>query len=482
MLPPDYEPPRGHRGQGLDRRLALPLILLTFASMLACRAASRLGGELFPPPSTPASRATATAISTPSPAPPESLASSTPAPTPSATIPPAPELSPTAAVQTPPAWQIEVFEELWSAVNEEYLYDDFNGVDWDAIREEYLARILAGMDPQEFYFAMDEMLFRLGDDHSFFLNPTEVVQEESELAGEMEYVGVGILITSEPERGRAIVLLTFPNSPAERAGLKSRDLILEIDGVPVSGREPNLGQWIRGPAGSEVVLKMQSPGEEPREVRIVREQIFGPIQVPFQVLESPDGQRVGYVMIPTFADSTISGQVEDAIESMGGTAPLQGLIVDNRWNNGGVDTMLRGTLSLFVQGLVGYFVNNNGDRGLTIEPNDISGSQELDLVVLIGPDTISFGEIFAGILSDLGRAHLIGELTGGNVETLWGYDFSDGSRAWIAHDSFRPLNHPDADWESTGVVPDEAVLAAWEEFRLEDDPVIRAALDYFDRE
>jgi C-terminal peptidase prc len=380
------------------------------------------------------------------------------------------------------SWQLEVFEELWSAVKEEYLYSDFNGVDWDAIHEEYLARIQDGMEPQEFYFAMDEMLFRLGDDHSFFLDPTQVVEEERELAGELEYVGIGILITTEPERGRAIVLLTFPDSPAEEAGLRSRDLILEVDGLPVTGQELNLGQLIRGPAGTEVTLTVQSPGGEPRTVRIVREQIFGPIRVPFQALETQGGERIGYLMIPTFADSSISDQVEQAIDAMGGEEPLDGLIVDNRWNNGGVDTMLRGTLSLFVQGLVGYFVNNDGDRALTVEPNDISGSQDLDLVVLIGPDTISFGEIFAGILSDLGRAYLIGELTSGNVETLWGYDFSDGSRAWIAHDSFRPLNDPNADWESNGVIPDETVEASWEEFALEDDPVIRAALDYFDIE
>ena len=60
--------------------------------------------------------------------------------------------------------------------------------------------------------------------------------------------------------------------------------------------------------------------------------------------------------------------------------------------------------------------------------------------MLVGPDTISFGEIFSGILKDQGRATLIGETTSGNVEILWGYDFKDGSRAWIAHDTFKRNN------------------------------------------
>ena len=103
----------------------------------------------------------------------------------------------------------------------------------------------------------------------------------------------------------------------------------------------------------------------------------------------------------------------------------------------------------------------DGNRPLTVRPQDVSGSQSMKLVVLVGPDTASFAEIFAGILSDLGRAYLIGSPTLGNVETLWGYDFSDGSRAWIAHDTFRPLNNPDQAWEQTGVIPDQVILAPW---------------------
>jgi C-terminal processing protease CtpA/Prc len=102
-------------------------------------------------------------------------------------------------------------------------------------------------------------------------------------------------------------------------------------------------------------------------------------------------------------------------------------------------------------------------------------------VVLIGLDTASFGEIFSGILKDQDRATLIGKTTEGNVETLWGYDFEDGSRAWIAHDTFRPVNHPEDDWEKSGIVPHLTVDSAWDLVTFETDPVIQAALDYFDR-
>ena len=113
--------------------------------------------------------------------------------------------------------------------------------------------------------------------------------------------------------------------------------------------------------------------------------------------------------------------------------------------------------------------------------NDINNSSQIPLVILIGPDTVSYGEIFSGILQDAGRAILIGEQTEGNVETLWGYDFDDGSRAWIAHDTFRPANHPDQDWEVTGIIPDINIIVDWVEYSVDDDPAVIEALEYFDQ-
>ena len=94
--------------------------------------------------------------------------------------------------------------------------------------------------------------------------------------------------------------------------------------------------------------------------------------------------------------------------------------------------------------------------------------------------TVSFGEIFAGILKDQGRATIIGETTLGNVEVLWGYGFEDGSRAWIAHDRFEPVNNPGADWEHNGIIVDIEAPSEWDEHTTETDPAVEAALIYFD--
>jgi C-terminal processing protease CtpA/Prc len=79
------------------------------------------------------------------------------------------------------------------------------------------------------------------------------------------------------------------------------------------------------------------------------------------------------------------------------------------------------------------------------------------------------------VLQEDGRAQIVGNTTRGNVEILYGYDFEDGSRAWIATETFRPPSG--TNWEQTGIVPDVEVPAMWDEFTAEDDPQLEAALD-----
>jgi hypothetical protein len=115
---------------------------------------------------------------------------------------------------------------LWTTINDQYLYPDFNGQDWDAVYTEVRQQVEAGLSNQDFYLAMAEMVDRLGDDHSVYLSPEEVAAEDAEYAGNLNYVGIGILITAVPENGSGVILVVFPGSPAEQAGLQPRDNIL----------------------------------------------------------------------------------------------------------------------------------------------------------------------------------------------------------------------------------------------------------------
>jgi C-terminal peptidase prc len=375
--------------------------------------------------------------------------------------------------------QLSIFENLWTIVNDTYVYPDFNGLDWEAIRQEYHQKISAGLTNTQFYMALSELISSLGDDHSQFFNPQEVAEQESEYLGKYDYVGIGVVVSAVPERQRGVILSVFTGSPAEAAGLQPRDSIIAVDGISILDEDGFLRDIVRGPEGTSIRMEVQTPGLEPREIQVPRHRITGEIPVISKVIISPEGKRIGYILLVTFDDSTVDEQVESALRQMTIEAPLDGLILDNRMNGGGSSTVLEPLLSYFVGGNLGNFINRVEEHPLQIDIKDINGSSQIPLAILVGSETASFGEIFAGVLQDVGRAYLIGKTTEGNVEILWGYDLEDGSKIWLANETFRPLNHPDQDWEKTGIIPELYVAGDFDQYSLETDPAVSAAIGYF---
>jgi carboxyl-terminal processing protease len=384
-------------------------------------------------------------------------------------------------VPTPSELQLEVFEKVWHIVLQTYLYPDFNGADWEALGEQVRQRIKDGLTNEDFYQAMEAMIDSLGDDHSVFLRPQEATEEDAEFSGQNDYVGIGVLTRVVEERQRAVILVVFPGSPAEKAGLKPHDSILAVGGEPLVDEDGYHRSLLLGAEGTSIELTVQTPGEQPRQISISRRRVTGSVPVPYSELLTAGGKRVGYILLVTLADDTIDDQVEFALNELTSSGPLDGLILDNRENSGGADHVARAVLGYFVHGTLGHFYDRDKSRrAFNVIGTDINGSSKVPLVVLVGPGTVSFGEITSGVLQDARRATIIGEATGGNIELLWGYDFEDGSRAWIAHETFRPSQNPDMDWEQTGIIPDITALSNWDEVTPDDDPAIQAALEYLD--
>lgn len=454
----------------LIKRIVFALLIL---SMLACNFVTQM---VFPPTATP----TALPTFTPTPS-----LTPTPVPLQPAYIPPecaAVPLStipPDQAVQTTPDSQVDevskdeqlnILQDLGDVVEGIYVYPDYNGKDWNEIETRYRAKIEIGLDTQSFYNEMSLMIEELGDEHSFFLSPIEVAEAEAELRGELEFVGVGIYGQSDLERGRVIVVSTFPGSPAEYGGIQHHDSILLVDGQMI-GEE--FGDRLRGPQCSAVVLTVQSPGEAPRDVMLVRYAIRGNIPIDARLVPTTDGSRIGYIFIPSFFDETLPGQIENALNEFG---PLDGLILDVRMNGGGSSSVAYPIMEYFISGTLGEFVSRDDSRTLNIEANEVQNSQTVPLVVMVSEDTVSFGEIFAGVMQDAGRAQIVGETSLGNVEVLHGYNFEDGSQVWLAAETFISA-FSDTNWEETGIVPDVQAFAEWDTFYFETDPSIAAAMN-----
>ena len=367
--------------------------------------------------------------------------------------------------------QLRLFNELVKIINEVYLYPDFKGLDWPGIVTEFQKKIETGLETEKFYALMGELIKKLGDKHSSFESPVKVAAVEAQLKGQNKFVGIGALFQLIMKSKQVTILAVMPGSPAEHSGLRQHDVVLEVDGLPLV-KNDTVYPYTRGRGCTMATLTVRSPGKEPHKVTVVRAGVTAPMPVYARLVPTTDGRRIGYIFLPTFFDLTIPEQVKKALEGFG---PLDGLILDNRMNGGGSSKVLISLLSYFTSGTTGHFISRTGQRPLDIIAAPIRNSREVPLVILVSNNTVSYGEVFAGVLQDIGRAKVVGQTTSGRVETLHGYNLSDGSKAWIAHERFDPIKSH-INWQGRGVLPDVEVFAEWDQFNFENDPALVVAL------
>jgi carboxyl-terminal processing protease len=381
--------------------------------------------------------------------------------------------------QNPPVTQsdqLKLFNELAKIINEVYLYPDFRGLDWPGIVTEFRNKIESGLETEKFYSEMAQFISRLGDKHSSFESPVKVAAMKAQLMGQNNFVGVGALFQLMAKSKQVTILAVIPGSPAEHSGLRQHDIVLEVDSLPLV-KNDKAYPYTRGRECTMATLTVKSPGKEPRKVTVVRAGVTAPMPVYARLVPATDGRSIGYIFLPTFLDLTIPEQVKKALEDFG---PLDGLVLDNRMNGGGSGKVLISLLSYFTSGTIGHFISRTSQRALDIVATPIKNSQEVPLVILVSNNTVSYGEVFAGALQDIGRAKVVGQTTSGRVETLHGYNLSDGSRAWIANERFDPIKSH-INWQGRGVRPDAEVLAEWDQFNFENDPALVVALKLLPR-
>jgi carboxyl-terminal processing protease len=400
-----------------------------------------------------------------------------PSPRPSATTPAQPTSAPTVAPTqvleptappTPTALSLnerqQIFDEVWRTVKQNYLYANFRGLDWDGLRGEYEPRIQIEQSQEAFYGDMAEMVALLDDHHSRFLPPAAAEAQDATTSGYENTVGIGVV--TQPKQDGAFIQLVFPDSPAARADLRPRDRIIAVDGRPYVASDGDL----HGPAGTTLRLNVVRPGEKPRDVVVVRQEIQGRIGPSYR--RFPDD--IGYVVIPTLWVNDMDEQVSGALTELVADGRLRGLILDVRANGGGWSKVLSGILSHFVRGQVGQFFDQRQVRPLVIEPPAGPDLRGLPLVVLIDEGTASYAEVLAAILQRENGALLVGTPSAGNTETIYAYTLRDGSRLWLAQEGFRLQNGTNL--EGTGVQPDSIIDVDWTRYSEDDDPQLLEAL------
>ncbi|MDP9312827.1 MAG: S41 family peptidase [Chloroflexota bacterium] len=356
-----------------------------------------------------------------------------------------------------------LFDKVAGIIEAHYLYEDYGGVDWEQLKQEYQPRAMSAATSAGFYTSLKAMVAQLGDQHSRFLDPQAAYQEQGLSAGEV-YVGVGVATIDDPS-GR-LVTTVYPNSPASEAGIKRRDIIVAVDGQPIDAQ----GQQISGPPGTSVRLQVRSPNGGQRVVTLERRPVLEQYVPEVYLLPGTD---VGYVLIQSFWPTDTPQAVEQALQQFVAAEQnrLGGLIIDVRSNRGGWRTVLEGLLAHFVEGEVGAFYSQSATYPLNVTPTALYPLlQDLPLVVLVDRGTKSYAEVFAAVLQAKRDAQVVGVNTAGNTETIYAYNFDDGSRLWVAQEGFRLQDG--ANLEGRGVVPDRSIPVDWLQFSEVRDPHI----------
>ncbi|BAZ25779.1 carboxyl-terminal protease [Kalymmatonema gypsitolerans NIES-4073] len=340
----------------------------------------------------------------------------------------------------------DLVDEVWQIINRQYVDGTFNKVDWLAVRKEYLNKSYS--NKQEAYKSIREMLKKLDDPYTRFMDPNEFKSLQVDTSGEL--TGIGIQMGLDEKTKKLTVIAPIEDTPAAKAGLLAKDTITKINGKSTEGMDTNQAvSLIRGEPGTTVNLTIVRNGQE-KEFKITRAKIeIHPVE--YSQRQTPAG-NVGYIRLKQFS-ANASKEMQQAVRNLE-NKQVAGYVLDLRNNPGGL---------LFSSVEIARMWMNNGtivstkDRQGEVERETANGRALTNkpLVVLVDKGSASASEILSGALQDNKRAVLIGSQTFGKglVQSVRPLDDGSGLAVTIAK-YFTPNNR---DINKHGIDPDVKV-------------------------
>ena len=337
----------------------------------------------------------------------------------------------------------ELVDEVWQIINRQYVDATFNHSDWQAVRSQYLEQTYT--NDEEAYDAIREMLEKLDDPYTRFMDPEEFKNMQIDTSGEL--TGVGIQLAKDEETEELVVIAPIEDTPAFEAGILAKDVIVKIDGKSTEGMDVNDAvKLIRGKPGTEVVLTIDRNNQEV-DYPLVRDRIeIHPVRARLE--NSPTGE-IGYIRLTQFS-SQAAKEMRESIRDFE-KQNVAGYILDLRSNPGGLLYSSVEIARMWLdQGTIVSTVNRVGtvdrqeanERALTNKP----------LVVLVDGGSASASEILSGALQDNKRATLVGTKTFGKglVQSVRGLGDGSGLAVTIA----KYLTPSGRDINKHGIAPD----------------------------
>ncbi|HIA58355.1 MAG TPA: S41 family peptidase [Gammaproteobacteria bacterium] len=291
-----------------------------------------------------------------------------------------------------PLDEVRMFTEALERIRLSYVEE----IDDKTLLENAIRGMLAGLDPHSAYMA--------DDDYDFLQESTTG-----------EFGGLGVEVGRE--NGYIRVISPIDDSPADRAGIKAGDLIIQVDNKPLREMLPEeAAQMMRGEPGTDVTVTIAREGQEPFDLTITRE-VIALASVRSRILIP----GYAYIRISQFRVNTgddLEAEIEELFEKHG---ELSGIILDLRNNPGGVLQASVHVVDSFIsEGRIVYTKGRLEDVGMEFSATRKNVAGDVPLVVLINNGSASASEIVAGALQDHGRAIIMGTRSfgKGSVQTV----------------------------------------------------------------
>lgn len=293
----------------------------------------------------------------------------------------------------------------------------------------------------------DGIMNGLDDPYSVYYTKEEYEDLLEDNSG--EYFGVGAVVTQD-QTMKVTVVRPIKGSPAEAAGIKADDVIVEVDGTEITDQELSVVvEMIRGEKGTTAHIKVYRPSEDDYlEFDIQRAEVEN-VSVDYRVLDN----NIGYISVTQFYQNTPK-EYKEAVEDLEKQG-VKGLIVDLRDNPGG---LLNAVVEMCAYTLPGGNIVTTKDRNgrvVSAYDDEDEHSIELPMVVLTNGNSASASEIFAGAMKDTDTAELVGTTTFGKGIVQSILPLSDGTAIKITVAKyFTPAGN---DIHEIGIEPDYEV-------------------------
>ena len=288
----------------------------------------------------------------------------------------------------------------------------------------------------------------LGDEYSTYITKSEYEDFSTKIMG--NYVGIGIYMSVYKDSDEIVIVSPIQNSPAEKAGLKSGDIILKVDGISYSGTEglEEASNRIKGEAGTIVNLEIKRD-EDILNFEVEREKVLiNPVTA--QIIE---GTKIGYIQITSFDEDCSKDFKEkyDELKEKG----INALIIDLRNNGGGIVQEALNIADYIVPKDKALMITVNKTKNEVTEYTKQESVISEPIILLVNENSASASEILIGALKDNECATIVGTKTYGKGVIQEVLKLVDGSALKLTTEEYFTPNRNKIN--KIGIEPDEKV-------------------------